>query len=291
MESLVTHRSRYAISDFALLRPTSLREARAMLDAEPGATAMAGGLDIINRMKDGFAPPIVVALAGIEDFAAIGWSPERHAVTIGAGACHDALANSKLVHTHLPDLAQCWGLIANIRIRMQGTVVGNLLAEMPGYEGATLLSALGASLSYSSSTIAAESIQVAKMGHAYEAFRDFRPLVDRVTVPVPKSGITRRLVYERSLRPMLSVALQLDHADGKIINACVVLGGCHAWPVRFELPIAGDAMSHLDARAEIISRQAFARMPAPTVPWYGLAGYREQVAPVLLSRPIRGITS
>jgi carbon-monoxide dehydrogenase medium subunit len=291
MASLVNHRSRSAISDFSLLRPGSLTEARAMLDAEPGAVAMAGGLDIINRMKDGFAPPTLVALAGLEDFAAIRLSPVQDAIEIGAGTCHDALATSNLVRAHLPDLVHCWSRIANIRIRMQGTVAGNLLAAMPGYEGATLLSALDASLSYASSESLRTSIHVAEIGDACESFFQSRPLVESVTVPLPPARTTRRLVYDRSLRPIMSVALRLDHAGGRVENACAVLGGCHSWPFRAELPIADLRLSDLDTRADDISRQAFADMPAPSVPWFGIAGYRESVAPVLLSRLIREITS
>jgi carbon-monoxide dehydrogenase medium subunit len=291
MASLVNHRSRSAISDFSLLRPGSLTEARAMLYAEPGAVAMAGGLDIINRMKNGFAPPTLVALAGLKDFDAIRLSPVQDAIEIGAGTCHDALATSDLVRAQLPDLAHCWGQIANIRIRMQGTVAGNLLASLPGYEGATLLSALDASLSYSSSKSPRTSIKVAEIGDAYEAFFQSRPLVENVTVPLPPPRTTRRLVYDRSMRPILSVALRLDHAGGRVENACAVLGGCHLWPFRAELPIADLPLSDLDARVDDVSRQAFAHMPAPTVPWFGIAGYRENVAPVLLSRLIREIAS
>lgn len=291
MASLAHHRSRHAIHEFSLLRPTSMSDARAMLDAEPGAIAMAGGLDIVNRMKDGFAPTVLVALAGIPDFAAIRFSPGHNAIAIGAGACHDALATSELVHKHLPDLGHCWSQIANIRIRMQGTVVGNVLAAMPGYEGATLLSALAATLSYSSSTTTIASTEVAKIGDAYEALRGSRPLVDHVTVPLPPPRTTRRLVYDRSLRPMLSVALRLDHTDGKVVSACAVLGGCHAWPFRVDLAIEGIRLAALGARAMDIAHQAFAEVPAPTVPWFGMASYREQVAPVLLSRAIREIAS
>src|SRR5882757_480011 len=154
----VNHRSRSRIPDFSLLRPRSLIEARAMLNG-PDAVPMAGGLDIVNRMKEGFAPRALVTLDGIEDFDAIRLTPEQETIDIGAGTCHDALATSDLVRAHLPDLAHCWGQIANIRIRMQGTVAGNLLALMSGYEGAVLLSALDASLVYSSKDVPRTSIQ------------------------------------------------------------------------------------------------------------------------------------
>jgi CO/xanthine dehydrogenase FAD-binding subunit len=264
-------------------------EARAMLDG-PDAVPIAGGLDIVNRMKEGFAPKTLVALAGIRNFEAIRLSPEQDTIDIGAGACHDALATSGLMRAHLPDLAHCWGQIANIRIRMQGTVAGNLLALMPGYEGAVLLSALDASLVCSRTDVPSASIQVKKFGAASDSFFRSRGLVETVRVPLPAAGATRRLVYDRSLRPMLSVALCVDHAEGLVDSACAVVGGCHPWPFLWDLPATGLSLSDFHARAEDMARQAIRNMPAPTMPWFGTSGYREAVAPVLLSRLIQEVT-
>jgi carbon-monoxide dehydrogenase medium subunit len=288
MSHLVNHRSRSRIPDFSLLRPRSLIEARTMLNG-PDAVPMAGGLDIVNRMKEGFAPKTLVMLAGIDDFDAIGLSPEQDAIDIGAGTSHDTLTTSDLVRAHLPDLAHCWGQIANVRIRMQGTVAGNLLALMPGYEGAVLLSALDASLVYSSKDILRTSIEVKEFGAASDSFFRARGLVETVRIPLPAAGTTRRLVYDRSLRPMLSVALCVDHAAGLVDGACVVVGGCHRWPFLWDLPVTGLSLSDFHAHAEDMAVQAIRQMPAPTVPWFGTSGYREAVAPVLLSRLIQEV--
>jgi len=83
MSHLVNHRSRSRIPDFSLLRPRSLMEARAMLNS-PDAVPMAGGLDIIHRMKEGFAPKTLVTLAGIDNFDAIRLSSEQDTIDIGA---------------------------------------------------------------------------------------------------------------------------------------------------------------------------------------------------------------
>jgi carbon-monoxide dehydrogenase medium subunit len=290
-DSHVTHRSRSRIPDFQLLRPRNLTEARAMLASAPAAMAMAGGLDVVNRMKDGLAPPVLVLLGGVADIDAIGLSPEGDTIEIGAGACHDALANSEVLRACLPDLAQCWGQIANIRIRMQGTVAGNLMALMPGYEGAVLLSALGASLAYSTREAHGHRIAVREFGDASEAFFRSGGLVEQVCVPLPAAGMTRRLLHDRSLRQMLSVALCVDSADGVVVGASAVVGGCHRWPFTCELPLAGVAVSGLAARAEHAAAAAIRQMPAPTAPWFGVASYRETVAPVLLSRLIREIAA
>jgi CO/xanthine dehydrogenase FAD-binding subunit len=284
MSSLAIHRSRSRIPDFSLLRPRSLMEACAIFDAEPDAVPLAGGLDVVNRMKEGGAPRKLVMLAGIENFGVIRLAPDESAIDIGAGACHDDVATNTLVRAHLPDLAICWDRIANIRIRMQGTVVGNLLAAMPGYEGPVLLTALGASLRYSTHDCSAAAITVAELGEANNALRRFHGLATAVRVPLPTTGTTRRVIYDRSLRPALSVALQVDHAGGQVQTACALLGGCHAWPVRRDLPVAGLTLSEFGAQARDIAFEAFAQLPPPTVPWFGALHYRERVAPILLSR-------
>ncbi len=291
MSHLVNHRSRSSIPDFSALRPRSLLEARDMLDGVPDTMAMAGGLDIVNRMKEGLAPRRLVMLAGIENIDVIRLPPEQDGIDIGAGVCHDALANSEAVRAHLPDLAHCWERIANIRIRMQGTVAGNLLALMPGYEGPILLSALDASLLYSTSETLNASIALTEFGDAPDTFFLSRGLIEKVRVPLPPKGTTRRLVYDRSLRPFLSVALRIDHADGVVVAARAVVGGCHRWPFWCDLPVGGLSLPDFHAQADSIAIAAARQMPLPTVAWFGLSHYREKVAPVLLSRLVREIAS
>jgi CO/xanthine dehydrogenase FAD-binding subunit len=291
MSHPVNHRSRSRIPDFLALRPRSLLEARDMLDSEPDTMAMAGGLDIVNRMKEGLAPRRLVMLAGIDNIDVIRLSPEQDGIDVGAGVSHDALANSEIVLAHLPDLAHCWERIANIRIRMQGTVAGNLLALMPGYEGPILLSALDASLLYSTSEALNASVALTEFGGASDEFFLSRGLIEKVRVPLPPKGTTRRLVYDRSLRPFLSVALRIDHADGVIVAARAVVGGCHRWPFWCDLPVDGLSLRGLPAQADGIAIAAVRQMPPPTVALFGLSHYREKVAPVLLSRLIREIAS
>lgn len=262
-----------------------------MLATAPEAMAMAGGLDVVNRMKDGLAPPVLVLLGGVAGIDAIGLSPECAAIEIGAGARHDDLANSEVVLARLPDLARCWARIANIRIRMQGTVAGNLLALMPGYEGAVLLSAVGASMVYSTRDADENRIPVRQFGGASESFFSSLGLVGKVRVPLPPTGTTRTLLYDRSMRPVLSVALCVDCKDGAVISASAVVGGCHQWPFTCDLPVTGVPLSGLHARAEDLALVALRQMPTPTVPWFGVANYRETVAPVLLSRLIREIAA
>ncbi len=283
MPPLAVHRSRSRIPDFKLLRPRDLAEASAMLVADPKVVPFAGGIDLVNRMKEGTAPARLMMLSGIAGLDSVSHAAVDHALEIGAMARHDDVATSEVVRTQLPDLAACWDRIANIRIRMQGTVAGNLLAGMPGYEGPVLLSALGASLSYwrdGASAVAAVSELCERDGSAR-----FSGLVTSIRVPLPAPGVTRHLVYDRSLRPALSVALQLDRAGDRVIAARAVLGGCHDWPVTRELTLQGSAK--VAGLADDIAQQAFKDIEPMTVPWFGSPHYRERVAPVVLARLFR----
>ena len=94
--------------------------------AGPGAVYMAGGIDVVNRMKSGF--PVtdlihlgrVARLDGIEEF--------DDGLRLGALVTHDRMATSPLVLARLPALAQTWPDVANIRIRCKATIGGNIIA-------------------------------------------------------------------------------------------------------------------------------------------------------------------
>jgi hypothetical protein len=72
-------------------------------------------------------------------------------------------------------------------------------------------------------------------------------------------------------------------------GARAVVGGCHRWPFLRELRVAGLSLSDFHVAAEDIATEVVRQMPAPTVRWSGTCGYRESVAPVLLSRLIREV--
>ena len=283
MPPLAVHRSRSQIPDFKLLRPRDLAEACAMLVADPKLVPFAGGIDLVNRMKEGTAPARLMMLSGVAGLDTISHAAAHHSLEIGAVVRHDDVATSEVVRTHLPDLGACWDRIANIRIRMQGTVAGNLLAGMPGYEGPVLLSALGASLSFWRDGV--QAVTAVSELRERDGSPGFSGLATSVRVPLPPPGVTRHLVYDRSLRPALSVALQFDRADDGVIAGRAVLGGCHDWPVTRELVLQGSAKDV--SLAEDIAQQTFKDMAPMTVPWFGSPRYRERVAPVVLARLLR----
>ncbi len=259
-----------------------------MLDDVPHAVPLAGGLDVVTGMKTGAGPSTLVWLGGIPDASA----PilEGDSLVLPAGCRHDQLVQSPIVARAFPDLATAWSGISNIRIRSQGTVVGNLMAGVAGYEAAVLLMAVGATLAVLMPGGGTHAIGVADLGSEDGPPMPTPRLVTAVHIPLPKSGRAHRLAYDRSLRPGLSVALGLETQDGTIVRARAILGGCHARPILRELPLGGAELSTLRGQDTRIASLAFADLPPPSAPWLGEPGYRALMAPLLLSRLLKALS-
>ncbi|MCC6739441.1 MAG: FAD binding domain-containing protein [Planctomycetia bacterium] len=103
-------------------------EAAALL-AKPGASALAGGVDLLGEMKDGIrAPEHLVNLRSIPGLDRVekndrGWR-------IGATALLADLASHEALRRDLPGLAEAAAAVATPQIRNQGTIGGNL-AQRP----------------------------------------------------------------------------------------------------------------------------------------------------------------
>jgi len=286
-------RSRHRVGSPALFRPSSMQELCAVLAAHPDTVLVGGGLDVVNRMKEDSRPPSLTLLQGVADLARVACS-EGGPLEIGAMVSHDTLAGHALVRQHLPDLAAAWDQIANIRIRMQGTVGGNLCAGTPGYEAAVLLAALGAE----AMVIGGDGVAVARpvASEHGEAFTMRRACVISLRVDVARAGMRRRLLYHRGLRPALWLALgvDVDLQAGRVVSARVALGGLHAGPLVSHPPMSGMLLAELPRCAVDIAQATLGTPSAlaqPTLPWHGSAGYRERVAPVLLARLIAGVAA
>lgn len=188
-------RSHLGIEPFTLARPASLTDAAA--GVADGAWAHAGGIDVAQRLRHGESTESVVPLGGLEALTEI--SLRDGALFIGAAVTHADIESNALVRAHRPDLAAAWRTIGNIRIRTAGTVGGNLMSLDAGYDAAPILAAAGAELIFLDRSGTEQRCSVADRA------------VGRLLVgcEVPLEG---RVVYDRSLKPVASVAVGVRYA-------------------------------------------------------------------------------
>ena len=249
-------RSHLGIEPFALYRAASLADAASMVAA--GAWAHAGGIDVAQRLRNGEVAPALVPLCrpGRESYGGLEVLDEislRDGVLfIGAAVTHARIETDRLVRTVRPDLADAWRTIGNARIRSTGTLGGNLMAFDSGYDAAPILAAAGAELIFMEPDGSERRFALAD-----------RPR-DRLLVgcEVPFAG---HVVYERSLKPVASVAVGDNH----------IAIGC-AYP---EVEVLPDGAA--DAAA---ARALLGALPDPIDDVFASAAYRRRVIDVLVDR-------
>ena len=124
-------------------RPTSVADALALLAADDGARALAGGQTLINVMKARAASPdMLVDLNGLEELKGIELAGDG-TLTIGAMTTYTELMQSAEAKAR-PILSEVVSTIADVQVRNRGTVGGNCCANDPTNHLPPLLAAIGA---------------------------------------------------------------------------------------------------------------------------------------------------
>lgn len=129
---------------FEYLTPKTLDEACSLLAKYKGARPLAGGTDILVKMKDRVvSPPYLVGLKNITGLDQISYD-KAEGLKIGALATHRAVAGSAVVREKFDFLAQAADKVGTPQIRSMGTVGGNICNSSPAADTPQALIALGA---------------------------------------------------------------------------------------------------------------------------------------------------
>lgn len=114
---------------FEFSAPRSVAEAIALLDHD-GAVAHAGGVDLLDRLKEGMeAPSRLVALREVKELSGLKDDPVK-GLTLGALTRVAELAESAAVRARYPALADAAGHVGTPNVRNMATLGGNL-AQRP----------------------------------------------------------------------------------------------------------------------------------------------------------------
>lgn len=130
---------------FSYARPATLAEAVAILEAHgPEARALAGGTDLIIRLRDGtFGPSVVVDLKRIAELGpgirdGDGW------LSIGATTVMTDIAADPRVVRDFRALAEAAAVVGSVQIRNRATLGGNVCNASPAADTAPALLVYGA---------------------------------------------------------------------------------------------------------------------------------------------------
>jgi CO/xanthine dehydrogenase FAD-binding subunit len=133
-----------------VLVPSSLDEAVAGLAANPEATLLAGGTDLVVEVNEGhrrFAWPDgdtdVIALTRVPELSTWTYDPDARTITLGAAVTWSEIEREPL-RGMLPALAEAARTVGSPQIRNAGTVGGNLATCSPAGDGLPVFAALDA---------------------------------------------------------------------------------------------------------------------------------------------------
>jgi CO/xanthine dehydrogenase FAD-binding subunit len=132
---------------FAYERPATVPEAVGLLDAHgAGARVLAGGTDLIIRLRDGsMRPNVVVDIKRVPELRS---SIDIHdgVVSISAGTSMTDLAADEQMRRHFPALVEAAEVVGSVQIRNRATLAGNVCNASPAADTAPPLLVYGASL-------------------------------------------------------------------------------------------------------------------------------------------------
>ena len=131
------------ISPFEYHRPKDLPQALEYLRQMPGALPLAGGTDLMVKMRRGkLRPPALVDIKDLE--ACRGIAREAGHLSIGALTDFQELLESDLVRDRFEVLHQAARVMGCYEIRRRATLGGNVVNASPGAESGSPLAVLEA---------------------------------------------------------------------------------------------------------------------------------------------------
>jgi carbon-monoxide dehydrogenase medium subunit len=269
--------SRKRIAPFRLLRPSTVEALCELKRQWPDAPLHAGGIDLVSRMKAGLAASAVIDLGALDEIKGV--RQVGDAVEIGAATTHWQIEHDGLLKTVLPAVPDFVAGLGNVRVRVQGTIGGSIMAAEAGYEMLPLLATLDAELRFvdcGNSTRQSVPARVCDIG----ASTGTRLLA---VIAIPLRGKT--VTWDRSLRPQLGLIAVLDWREGMVTSGFAALTGCgRVWAsLPLERPLARDEIVSASAA---IAESWVELLP----PLNGLVGlgrdYCRHVAQVMLRRAI-----
>ena len=113
------------MKEFDYLRPETISELKRDLSS-PGARILAGGTDIVPKMRDGqFSAEVLVDPSRVDSLRFI--EDHGNKIILGSLTTHQELAESTVLRNINPALAQAAETIGCVQTRNRGTLGGNIL--------------------------------------------------------------------------------------------------------------------------------------------------------------------
>ncbi len=269
-------------------KPTSLAQAWQLAEEIPGARFVAGGTDLLVRIKHGHQrPPALISLRALPELQVL---DEAEELRIGAAVPMGRLLRSEALQQRYPVLAEAMAVLGSPQIRNVATLGGNLCNASPAADTAPALLVLDARVELASAAGSRQLPLAQFFCGPGETSLAPGELMTCIVLPPSKPGCRAR--YLRKTRvgmdlAKLSLAALLELDGARCLKARLAVGAVAPVPLRLkevERALEGQLLS--DALIEA-QRSAVQRLVAPIDDLRSTADYRRQVLAALAVRLLR----
>ena len=260
---------------FDYRRPGTLNEADLALKAAPGAKLLAGGQTLLPTMKLRLATPdTVIDLSAIASLRGI--ARKDGGLAIGAMTTHAAVAESAEVKGAIPGLAKLAQGIGDPQVRHRGTIGGSIANNDPAADYPAAVLALGATLSTSKRSIAADDFF---QGLFTTALAE-NEILTEISFPAPQSCAYAKFDQPASRFALVGVAVARTSGGVRVAVTGVGQNGVFRWADAEKALSANFAPSALDS-VKLDPSNVMTDV-------HGSADYRAHLAGVMARRAVAG---
>ncbi|MCC6902506.1 MAG: xanthine dehydrogenase family protein subunit M [Polyangiaceae bacterium] len=271
-------------------RPATLEEAWRLAAADPEARFVAGGTDVMVRIREGkIAPRALISLSRISDLARIAIGPT---VVIGAGVRVAELERNASIRHALPVLSQAAALLGSTQIRNVATLGGNLCNASPCADLAPPLLVHDARARIATASGAREIPLATFFVGPRASVLAPGEVLSAVVVDPPAP--TARAVFLKQGRvrmdiALASIAVLLDTDGRRCTQARVAAGSLGPCPMRLTETEAVLTSGTLDDATLARARAAAESEVRPITDVRAGADYRRHLAGALVERAVRSL--
>ena len=276
--------------DTPLFRPATLDEFFDLRWEYPAARLLAGGTDLLVRLKDSMNWPILIDISGLQELRGI--SVNGNTITIGALSTYTELLASDILKQHASVLLQAAQLVGSPQIRNRGTIGGNIANGSPAGDTLPPLYVLGATV-----------VTVGSKGSRKIAIEDFftgpgKTVLLRneiiVSIHIPPAENEKQIFLRLGQRKALaiskvSIAVSAITGKGNIEDIRIALGSVAPTVIRAnktEELLKGAVLTDasIQAACEVVEKEA-----VPISDIRSEEEYRRRMCGVLLKDALRAV--
>jgi CO/xanthine dehydrogenase FAD-binding subunit len=278
---------------FAYERPSSLDEALGLLAAHgPGARVLAGGTDLIIRLRDGsLQPALVLDIKGIPELRPdIDVRDDR--VRLSAGTTMTDVVEDERMVRHFPALVEAARVVGSVQIRNRATLAGNICNASPAADAAPPLLVYGAIVVLAGAAgerrLLLDDFFV-RSGHTNLADGELVVAID-LPLPARATGATHVRRTRRRGHDLASVTLCCAVDDTGVTRLAYGSMGPRPYLVVDESGVLADPAASADAQAAVLEGCFSAAAPSPTS-MRASPEYRQAMLRVLARRALATATA